>query len=31
MVVNRPYLIALVDQPTGAVLFLRHVEDPTAM
>jgi serpin B len=30
MVVNRPYLIALVDQPTGAVLFLGHVEDPTA-
>ncbi|MGD0674374.1 MAG: serpin family protein [Polyangiaceae bacterium] len=30
MVVNRPYLIALVDQPTGAILFLGHVDDPTA-
>jgi serpin B len=28
--VNRPYLIALVDMPTGAILFLGHVEDPTA-
>jgi serpin B len=28
--VNRPYLIELVDMPTGAVLFLGHVEDPTA-
>ena len=27
--VNRPYLIALVDVPTGAILFLGHIEDPT--
>jgi serpin B len=30
MVVNRPYLIAMVDNPTGAIVFLGHVEDPTA-
>lgn len=30
MVVNRPYLIAVVDDPTGAIVFLGHVEDPTA-
>ena len=30
MTVNRPYLIAIVDVPTGAVLFLGHIEDPTA-
>jgi serpin B len=30
MVVNRPYLIAIVDDPTGAIVFLGHVEDPTA-
>jgi serpin B len=29
MVVNRPYLVAIVDNPTGAVLFLGHIEDPT--
>ena len=29
MVVNRPYLIAIVDVPTGAILFLGHIEDPT--
>jgi len=28
--VNRPYLVALVDVPAGAILFLGHVEDPTA-
>ena len=28
--VNRPYLIEIVDAPTGAILFLGHVEDPTA-
>jgi serpin B len=26
---DRPYLISIVDGPTGAVLFLGHVEDPT--
>jgi serpin B len=30
MLVNRPYLIAVVDDPTGAIVFLGHVEDPTA-
>jgi serpin B len=29
MVVNRPYLVALVDGPTGAILMLGHVTDPT--
>jgi serpin B len=29
MVVNRPYLVTIVDVPTGAILFLGHVEDPT--
>jgi serpin B len=29
MVVNRPYLVAIVDVPTGAILFLGHVADPT--
>ncbi|MGO9836587.1 MAG: serpin family protein [Polyangiaceae bacterium] len=30
VVVNRPYLIAIVDVATGAILFIGHVEDPTA-
>ncbi len=29
MDVSRPYVISLVDVPTGAILFLGHVEDPT--
>ena len=29
MVVNRPYLAALVDGPTGAILMLGQVTDPT--
>jgi len=29
MVVNRPYLIAIVDVWSGAVLFLGHIADPT--
>lgn len=29
MVVNRPYLIAVVDLPTSAILFLGHLVDPT--
>jgi len=28
MDVNRPYLVALVDQPTGALLMLGHFEQP---
>jgi serpin B len=30
MVVNRPFVMAIVDVPTGALLFLGHIEDPTA-
>jgi serpin B len=30
MIVNRPYLVEIVDVATGAVLMLGHVEDPTA-
>jgi serpin B len=29
MTVNRPYLVSIVDVPTGAVLFMGHIEDPT--
>jgi serine protease inhibitor len=29
MVVDRPYLVTIVDVPTGAILFLGHVVDPT--
>lgn len=29
MVVDRPFLVSIVDVPTGAVLFLGHIEDPT--
>jgi serine protease inhibitor len=29
MIVNRPYLVAVVDQPTGALLMLGHIEEPT--
>jgi serpin B len=29
MNVNRPYLIAIVDRPTGALLMLGHIQDPT--
>jgi serpin B len=28
--VDKPFVMAIVDGPTGAVLFLGHVEDPTA-
>ena len=30
MTVNRPYVISIVDVPTGALLFLGHMVDPTA-
>jgi serpin B len=30
MTVDRPYLFAIVDNPTGAILFLGHVQDPTS-
>ncbi len=29
MIANRPYLVAIVDVPTGAILSLGHVGDPT--
>ncbi|MEO8900006.1 MAG: serpin family protein [Polyangiaceae bacterium] len=29
MIVNRPYLIALLDVPTGAILMLGHITDPS--
>jgi serpin B len=29
MTVNKPYLVSIVDVPTGAVLFLGHIEDPS--
>ena len=29
MVVNRPYLIAIIDTPTGTILSLGHLGDPT--
>ena len=29
MVVDRPYLVTIVDVPTGAILLLGHVVDPT--
>jgi serpin B len=29
MIVNRPYVLSIVDVPTGAVLFLGHIVDPT--
>ena len=28
MIVDRPYLLAIVDQPTGALLMLGHIEEP---
>ncbi len=27
--VDRPYLVAIIDAPTGAVLMLGHIQDPT--
>ena len=30
MVVNRPFVLSIIDIPTGAVLFLGHITDPTA-
>ncbi len=29
VLVDRPYLVAVVDVPTGAVLMLGHIQDPT--
>jgi serpin B len=26
---DRPFVVAIVDAPTGAILFLGHIEDPT--
>jgi len=30
MVVDKPFVVAIVDEPTGALLFLGHITDPTA-
>lgn len=30
MIVDRPFVVAIVDEPTGALLFLGHIQDPTA-
>lgn len=29
MTVNRPYLVTIVDNPTGTVLMLGHIQDPS--
>jgi serpin B len=29
VVLDRPFVMAIVDVPTGALLFLGHIEDPT--
>jgi serpin B len=29
MVLDRPFVMAIVDVPTEAILFLGHIEDPT--
>jgi serpin B len=29
MNVDRPYLVAIIDNPTGAVLMLGHIQDPS--
>jgi serpin B len=31
MTVNKPFLLSIVDAPTGAVLFLGHIEDPSSV
>ncbi len=30
MAVNRPYLVGIIDNPTGALLMLGHIQDPSA-
>lgn len=29
MIVDKPFLVAIVDEPTGALLFLGHIGDPS--
>jgi serine protease inhibitor len=29
MIVDRPYVLSIVDIATGAVIFLGHIVDPT--
>ena len=29
MTVDRPFTVAIVDEPTGSLLFLGHIHDPT--
>ena len=29
MILDRPFMIAIEDTTTGAILFLGHIEDPT--
>ncbi len=29
LTLNRPFVVAIVDQPTGAILFLGHIADPS--
>ena len=29
MVVDKPFVVAIIDEPTGSLLFLGHITDPT--
>jgi serpin B len=30
LVVDHPFVVSIIDVPTGAILFVGHIEDPTA-